>query len=48
MLLQAFRDDLRVELRLQASRQPLSPVALETVRTVLDQARISIRNSLPG
>ncbi len=48
MLLQAFRDDLRVELRLQASREPLSPVALETVRTVLDQARISIRNSLPG
>lgn len=48
MLLQAFRDDLRVELRLQASRQPLSPEALETVRTVLDQARISIRNSLPG
>ena len=47
MLLQAFRDDLRVELRLQASRQPLSPVTLETVRTVLDQARISIRNSLP-
>jgi hypothetical protein len=48
MLLQAFRDDLRVELRLQASRQPLSPVTLETVRTVLDQARISIRNSLTG
>ncbi|MGM9474286.1 PadR family transcriptional regulator [Pseudarthrobacter sp. YS3] len=48
MLLQAFRDDLRVELRLQASRQPLSPVTLETVKTVLDQARISIRNSLPG
>lgn len=48
MLLQAFRDDLRVELRLQASREPLSPIALETVRTVLDQARISIRNSLPG
>ena len=48
MLLQAFRDDLRVELRLQASRHPLSPVTLETVRTVLDQARISIRNSLHG
>lgn len=48
MLLQAFRDDLRVELRLHASRQPLSPVTLETVKTVLDQARISIRNSLPG
>jgi DNA-binding PadR family transcriptional regulator len=48
MLLQAFRDDLRVELRLQASKEPLSPVALETVRTVLNQARISIRNSLHG
>jgi DNA-binding PadR family transcriptional regulator len=46
MLLQAFRDDLRVELRLHSSRQPLSPVTLETVKTVLDQARISIRNSL--
>jgi DNA-binding PadR family transcriptional regulator len=46
MLLQAFRDDLRIELRLQAARQQLSPVALETVKTVLDQARISIRNSL--
>jgi DNA-binding PadR family transcriptional regulator len=48
MLLQAFRDDLRIELRLQAAREPLSPVALETVKTVLDQARISIRNSLHG
>jgi DNA-binding PadR family transcriptional regulator len=46
MLLQAFRDDLRVELRLHASRQPLSPITLETVKTVLEQARISIRNSL--
>ena len=46
MLLQAFRDDLRVELRTQASTRPLTPVTLETVRTVLDQARISIRNSL--
>ena len=48
MLVQAFRDDIRVELRLQASRHPLSPVTLETVKTVLDQARISIRNSLEG
>jgi DNA-binding PadR family transcriptional regulator len=48
MLLQAFRDDLRIELRLQAAREPLSPVVLETVKTVLDQARISIRNSLHG
>jgi DNA-binding PadR family transcriptional regulator len=46
MLLQSFRDDLRVELRTRAGTQPLTPVTLETVRTVLDQARISIRNSL--
>jgi DNA-binding PadR family transcriptional regulator len=48
LLLQAFRDDLRIELRLEAGRHPLSPLALETVKTVLDQARISIRNSLHG
>ena len=45
-LLQAFRDGLRVELRVQASTQPISGVTLETIRAVLDQARISIRNSL--
>ena len=46
MLLQAFRDGLRVELRVRASSAPLSGVTLETIRTVLDQARISIRDSL--
>ncbi|KIS26841.1 PadR family transcriptional regulator [Arthrobacter sp. SPG23] len=46
MLIQAFRDDLRVELRVQASAAPISSVTLETIRTVLDQARISIRSSL--
>lgn len=46
LLVQAFRDDLRVELRLRASAAPISGVTLETIRTVLDQARISIRNSL--
>ena len=46
MQLQAFRDGLRVELRVQASTSPISQVTLETIRTVLDQARISIRNSL--
>lgn len=46
MMLQAFRDDLRVELRLHASSQPVTAVTLETVRTVLDQAQIAIRNSL--
>lgn len=46
MMLQAFRDDLRVELRLHATSQPVTAVTLETVRTVLDQAQIAIRNSL--
>ncbi len=46
MQLQAFRDGLRVELRVQASTSPISQVTLETIRAVLDQARISIRNSL--
>ncbi len=48
MLVQAFRDDLRVELRRHAGSRPVTPMTLETVRTVLDQARISIRNSLQG
>jgi DNA-binding PadR family transcriptional regulator len=47
-MLQAFRDELRTELRLQAGKQPLSPVALETLRTVLEQASIAVRNSLAG
>ena len=46
MLVQAFRDDIRVELRRHGGRHPITPVTLETVKTVLDQARISIRNSL--
>ncbi|GAA3281638.1 PadR family transcriptional regulator [Paenarthrobacter aurescens] len=46
LLIQRFRDDIRVELRQYGASQPLTPLALETVRTVLDQARISIRNSL--
>ena len=46
MLVQAFRDDIRIELRRHAGRRPVTPVTLETVKTVLDQARISIRNSL--
>lgn len=48
MLVQAFRDDMRVELRRSGGRNPITPVTLETVKTVLDQARISIRNSLEG
>ncbi|QDY90672.1 PadR family transcriptional regulator [Arthrobacter sp. UKPF54-2] len=46
MLVQSFRDDIRVELRRHAGARPVTPVTLETVKTVLDQARISIRNSL--
>jgi DNA-binding PadR family transcriptional regulator len=46
MLVQSFRDDMRVELRRHAGRRPVSAVTLETVKTVLEQARISIRNSL--
>jgi DNA-binding PadR family transcriptional regulator len=48
MLVQAFRDDIRIELRRHGSVRPITPVTLETVKTVLDQARISIRNSLEG
>ncbi len=48
MLVQSFRDDIRVELRRHAGAGPVTPVTLETVKTVLDQARISIRNSLLG
>jgi DNA-binding PadR family transcriptional regulator len=47
-LVQAFRDDIRIELRRSGSGRPITAVTLETVRTVLDQARISIRNSLDG
>lgn len=46
MMLQEFRDELRAELRLHARSQPLSPVTLETMRTVLAQAGAAIRNSL--
>ncbi|TLM75991.1 PadR family transcriptional regulator [Pseudarthrobacter sp. NamB4] len=46
MMLQSFRDNLRAELRLHAGKEPLSPLALETIQTVLEQAGISIRNSL--
>ncbi|MCU1567375.1 MAG: Transcriptional regulator PadR-like family protein [Pseudarthrobacter sp.] len=46
LMLQTFRDDLRAELRQQAAKQPLSPVVLETLRTVLEQAGIAIRNSV--
>ena len=46
MLVQSFRDDIRVELRTHSATRPLGEVPLETLRAVLDQARIAIRNSL--
>lgn len=48
MLVQAFRDDLRVELRAHAAHEPVTEVTLETLRTVLEQARIAVQNSLRG
>jgi DNA-binding PadR family transcriptional regulator len=48
MMLQSFRDELRVDLRTSAARHALEEVTLETVRTVLDQARIAIRATLRG
>lgn len=46
LMVQSFRDDIRMELRKHGASHVLSPVTLETLRTVLEQARISIRNSL--
>jgi DNA-binding PadR family transcriptional regulator len=48
MMLQSFRDELRVDLRTSASRHSLDEVTVETVRTVLDQARIAVRATLRG
>ena len=45
--LRMFRDELRTELRTAtASGDPLSPLTLDTIRTVLDQARTAIRATL--
>ncbi len=46
LLLQKFRDDLRMDLRLHAARHELAELSLETIRTVLDQAAIAIRTTL--
>jgi len=46
MMLQSFRDDMRVELRRHAGTDVLNDLTVETVRTVLDQARIAIRSTL--
>ncbi|MGO4237511.1 PadR family transcriptional regulator [Pseudarthrobacter sp. YAF2] len=46
LMLQQFRDGIRADLQGQAPRRPLNPVALENVRTVLEQARVAISNTL--
>ena len=46
LMLQRFGDDLRAELRRYAQREPIGPVALENVRTVLENARAAISSSL--
>ncbi len=48
MMLQSFRDELRVELRVHAGNGTLNELTVETVRTVLDQAKIAIRATLKG
>ncbi|MCZ2402464.1 PadR family transcriptional regulator [Paenarthrobacter sp. Z7-10] len=48
MMLQSFRDDVRVELRDFAGRGALDEITAETVRTVLDQAKIAIQATLKG
>lgn len=48
MILHAFRDEVRVDLRRHASRDALDDMTVETVRTVLDQAKFAIRATLKG
>lgn len=47
-LLQSFRDELRVELRIQAARNNLDELSLETIKTVLEQATATIKSTLSG
>ncbi|NUS37349.1 MAG: PadR family transcriptional regulator, partial [Pseudarthrobacter sp.] len=46
LMLQHFGDDLRAELRRYTLREPIGPATLETVRTVLEDARAAIRSTL--
>jgi len=52
LLFQRFRDDLRVDLRLSAAKsrqggeKGRDEITVETLKTVLDQARIAIRATL--
>ncbi|PJI95225.1 PadR family transcriptional regulator [Luteimicrobium subarcticum] len=45
-MVQAFRDDLRAELRRADARDAVTRLTVETARTVLDAARSSIRATL--
>jgi DNA-binding PadR family transcriptional regulator len=45
-MLQAFRDDLRAELRRADARDAITDVTIATARTVLDSARAAIRATL--
>ena len=47
-LLQQFRDELRVELRVQSARNDLDAAAVATISSVLDQAAASIKAALNG
>ncbi|GGH94045.1 PadR family transcriptional regulator [Arthrobacter liuii] len=46
LMLQEFRDGLRADLQHQPLDRPISPVTLQAVRTVLEQARAAIRSTL--
>lgn len=46
MLIQAFRDDMRIELRSHAARNPLTDAALEALREALATTRTAIRAAL--
>ena len=48
MLVQAFRDDMRVELRRHAGSRPVTAVTLETVRTVLPRFTLTIAKTGTG
>jgi DNA-binding PadR family transcriptional regulator len=46
LLLQQFHDRLRADLRLHGRLGPISPLALETLRSVLDNAMTAIDHAL--
>jgi DNA-binding PadR family transcriptional regulator len=46
MLVQAFRDDLRIELRAHAAAHPITEITVEALRAALDSTRAAIRAAL--